>query len=496
MRWLTQGHFRKRQAQFDRKTWDMSSDRNKGHQRKRIAEARRGKRELPIGRDAEAQTTEQRIASALARLRDDDDGLLEFLADEIPAWQRMTAEIVLIRTLGAERAGDLCTRAFGLGATGPTALRGYGQAAPATPLQMKRLDGRDEDEAQKQKVRAVAQRGVAQTGSALPFAAELQERFGHHNLDGVKAHLGGAAADAASTIGAKAYAIGDDIAFAEQPDLYLAAHEAAHVVQQRAGLRPSSGVGERGDALEQQADAVAAAVVRGASAEAILDAPAKAARAASAPAVQRFDSAKSGSLSPVDAVGKALKDDKADDAQELMQKLDADGANDVLARFQKDAVSCFNNKEMGKAGLILVQRGGRLDRVLDWMFDEGTNWKLLRAVVIACRNADYKAAIRNDKYRGRFVDELGDGEMDQLVDLIGGPIDWKLNWMFNKGTNYDHVAAKINAANSAGEDLQVLCSDAWRDHFMRAFGNAGLAKLVKLLPRLGDDGVLRPGAQQ
>src|SRR5262249_16241257 len=54
-----------------------------------------------------------------------------------------------------------------------------------------------------------------------------------------------------------------DVAFGAAPDLHLAAHEAAHVVQQRAGF---TGVGTAGDSHERAADAIADRVVRGESA--------------------------------------------------------------------------------------------------------------------------------------------------------------------------------------------------------------------------------------
>ncbi len=72
-------------------------------------------------------------------------------------------------------------------------------------------------------------------------------------------------------MGAAAYAQGDRIAFKSQPDLHTAAHEAAHVVQQRRGVQLQNGVGEAGDPYERAADAVADRVVAGESAEALLD---------------------------------------------------------------------------------------------------------------------------------------------------------------------------------------------------------------------------------
>lgn len=66
---------------------------------------------------------------------------------------------------------------------------------------------------------------------------------------------------------AEAFATGSDVAFRRGPSLRTAAHEAAHVIQQRRGAAPSGGVGRAGDALERHADRVASKVVAGESAE-------------------------------------------------------------------------------------------------------------------------------------------------------------------------------------------------------------------------------------
>ncbi len=113
--------------------------------------------------------------------------------------------------------------------------------------------------------------GVRGAGEALPHARAIQESFGRHDVGGIVAHVGGPAASAAESVGARAYAMGDQIAFRSSPDLRTAAHEAAHVIQQRAGRRPRGGVGAIGDVLERHADAVAERVARGQRAEALLD---------------------------------------------------------------------------------------------------------------------------------------------------------------------------------------------------------------------------------
>ena len=120
-------------------------------------------------------------------------------------------------------------------------------------------------------IEAVAARGVAGTASPLPYRDVIQRSFGRHDVSQISAHVGGAATGATADIGAQAYATGTSVAFASAPDLHTAAHEAAHVVQQRGGVQLVGGVGEAGDVYERHADQVADAVVAGASAEALLD---------------------------------------------------------------------------------------------------------------------------------------------------------------------------------------------------------------------------------
>jgi hypothetical protein len=136
-------------------------------------------------------------------------------------------------------------------------------------------------------VQATAAHGVAGPGGALPHGEQIQALFGRHDVSGVGAHVGGPAADASRAIGATAYATGNQVAFASPPDLHTAAHEAAHVVQQRGGVQLAGGVGQRGDSYEQHADAVADAVVAGHSAEALLDPLAGGGRGGASTAVQR-----------------------------------------------------------------------------------------------------------------------------------------------------------------------------------------------------------------
>ncbi|MEL6182961.1 MAG: DUF4157 domain-containing protein, partial [Myxococcota bacterium] len=99
---------------------------------------------------------------------------------------------------------------------------------------------------------------------------KIQNALGAHDVSSVQAYVGGPAQQATTSMGALAYASGNQVAFKGQPDLHTAAHEAAHVVQQRAGVSLKGGVGEVSDRYERHADAVADAVVAGRSAESLL----------------------------------------------------------------------------------------------------------------------------------------------------------------------------------------------------------------------------------
>lgn len=141
-------------------------------------------------------------------------------------------------------------------------------------------------------IHAAAARGIATSWSALPDAALIQRWFGHHDVSSIRAHTGSAAAASANEMHARAFAAGDHVVLDHTADLRTVAHEAAHVVQQRGGVSLPGGVGTAGDAHERHADQVAAAVVEGRSAEALLDRYAGAGQTG-APAtgsIQRWDS--------------------------------------------------------------------------------------------------------------------------------------------------------------------------------------------------------------
>ena len=123
-----------------------------------------------------------------------------------------------------------------------------------------------------QPVHDIAQDVFRDTPKAYPFQERIQQAFGeHHDISGLKAYTGTAAQAANANLGSRAFHKGGHVAFAGQPTLKEATHEAAHYVQNVRSDELEGDIGEINDCYEQHADAVAEAVVRGKQAKPLLD---------------------------------------------------------------------------------------------------------------------------------------------------------------------------------------------------------------------------------
>jgi hypothetical protein len=149
-----------------------------------------------------------------------------------------------------------------------TAIGSLGDSTPFTP-ERKAVDRAERVPGERTPLSANANR----SGGPLPFLDTIQRSFGRHDLSHVRAHTGSGAAANALALGAEAFARGSDVTFSRKPSLHTAAHEAAHVIQQQAGVNVPGNTGRAGDAYERHADEVADRVARGQSVEALLDAP-------------------------------------------------------------------------------------------------------------------------------------------------------------------------------------------------------------------------------
>jgi hypothetical protein len=121
---------------------------------------------------------------------------------------------------------------------------------------------------------ALAAATSASSGAPLPTALlrKFEQSLGA-DLSGVRVHVGAASQEAARAVGARAYALGQDIHFgagyfdpSSPSGEHLLAHEVAHTVQQAGGVRAKLEVSSPGDACEVEADRAADAMVAGRSA--------------------------------------------------------------------------------------------------------------------------------------------------------------------------------------------------------------------------------------
>ncbi|MDX2090080.1 MAG: DUF4157 domain-containing protein [Kofleriaceae bacterium] len=95
-----------------------------------------------------------------------------------------------------------------------------------------------EDPAPKQQVASAGQTaasGFQGPGSSIPYQAEMEQSFGR-DFSAVRAHTDQHASAASASLGAHAYAMGNEIAFANSnPSKDLVAHELTHVLQYQDG---------------------------------------------------------------------------------------------------------------------------------------------------------------------------------------------------------------------------------------------------------------------
>src|SRR3954470_2782219 len=66
-------------------------------------------------------------------------------------------------------------------------------------------------------VHDAAAHGTSGPSHAMPHLATIANAFGRHDVSGIQAHTGGAAAEGASAMGAEAFAVGNHVAFGGVP---------------------------------------------------------------------------------------------------------------------------------------------------------------------------------------------------------------------------------------------------------------------------------------
>lgn len=106
--------------------------------------------------------------------------------------------------------------------------------------------------------RGVASAAMAGPPQPLPYRTEMEQQFGV-SLDHIGAHTGSTVEAAGRSLGASAFALGDQVAFAESsPSRSTVAHEVTHVLQQTRGGGAGSEAHDEAEALAAEGGAALA----------------------------------------------------------------------------------------------------------------------------------------------------------------------------------------------------------------------------------------------
>jgi len=120
-------------------------------------------------------------------------------------------------------------------------------------------------------VRAIAKEGMSGPSAAMPHQARLQPLFGGHRLADLRIHSDVRAVRAADRLQAEAFSYGGEVALRPTATLRDTAHEAAHAVLERRGIRPAGALSRKDSPHEKFADLVGDTAASGRSVAGLLD---------------------------------------------------------------------------------------------------------------------------------------------------------------------------------------------------------------------------------
>ena len=174
------------------------------------------------------------------------------------------------------------------------------------------------------------------------------------------------------------------------------------------------------------------------------------------------------------AAGNAIEELRAllDDGDETgaiakMGQLSSTEAATVLGdrSMRSLAVDCFDNEEMARG--VRGMQGGTLEQKLRWMFDEGTDWSLVRPLLADTGiPADQKTALySHNDLRSEFTGICDNDEMADAVSLMGGTLEQRLNWMFEEGTSFRAVVRLISDPSVPAEQKSLLLTKDYMRNF-------------------------------
>ena len=134
---------------------------------------------------------------------------------------------------------------------------------------------------------------------------------------------------------------------------------------------------------------------------------------------------------------------------------------------------------MATAAEILVSKGGSLGKALDWMVDEGYDWSRMRRVIAAAKQAD-RNVIKGPAWMKYWVGQLGNDEMADLVKMLPLDLPTKLRWMKAEGSNWSLMKGVILSVPLEAR-LTVVQQNDLRAFFVDECGDEEMYDAVKLL---------------
>jgi len=303
---------------------------------------------------------------------------------------------------------------------------------------------------------------VGGTPLSPPIRSFFAARFGR-DFAPVRVHNDRHSAASARAINARAFTVGNDVVFGAgqyKPETtegrWLLAHELTHVIQQSSGE-----VIRRTDVREDEmsdVDRLEQLLIDDQTEEAIalmdrLETPDDVLLRADLRnlAVRAFNNEE------MFRAVRALNGQLAESLQWMLAEgtnweyvrqviPDAPGKRRVREERLSDFVNLCNNQEMAEAVDLL---GGDLAWKLAWMAEEGTSWELVEPKLRQCEDETQKAPIRENtgrNWKSFFIDLCNDEQMLDAVNLIGGSLEWKFDWMLDEGTDATLLRRAISYA--------------------------------------------------
>ena len=134
--------------------------------------------------------------------------------------------------------------------------------------------------------------------------------------------------------------------------------------------------------------------------------------------------------------------------------------------------------QLSEVSTLVDLLGGDLTFKWTWIFAANTDYATLKEKAEAAPQGE-RDACRGDEWKGQVAGVTQSDEMAELVDIMGGDLDYKWHWMFTPGTRWDHILAKAEAAPQNERD--ACRGDNWKPRVIAAVSEDGMAILVDVM---------------